>query len=221
MNRALDETVERLFGDRRLMRRFRRNPHRALRGSGLSAKEIDALKRGDGKELLELGLDRRFLAKPAPANAGVLHDWMLRNARRMVPASLLGALALTLGPAATAPAGGRGRVSKRQARITGYRDDPAPATATFTGKIKSTDPGCKAGARATLFLDQRQGPDVREGSDKTSKNGAFEIQTKGQPLPGLVFYVLVQARRLRDGDRCKPDDSPDFTVRTLPRSWAP
>ena len=220
MNRALDETVERLFGDRRLMRRFRRNPHRALRGSGLSTQEIDALKRGDGKELLELGLDRRFLAKEAPANEGVLHDWMLRNARRMVPASLLGALAFALGPAATAPAVGR-RVAKRQVRITGYRDDPLPATATFLGKVKSVDPGCKAGARATLFLDRRQGPDVREGSDRTSKNGTFEIQTKGHPFPGLIFYVLVKARTLRDGDRCKPDDSPDFTVQTAPRSWAP
>jgi hypothetical protein len=218
-NKALDDTAERLFGDRRLMRRFRRNPHRALRGSGLSTREVDALKRGDGKELLELGLDRRFLAKPAPANAGVLHDWMLRNARRLVPASLLGALALTLG-AATAPAGG-GRVSKRRAQILGYRDDPAPATATFFGKVKSADPGCKAGAPARLFLDQRQGPDVREGSDKTSKNGAFEIHTMGHPFPGLIFYVLVKARRLKDGDRCKPDGSPDFTVRTLPRSWAP
>lgn len=220
-NQPLDDTVDALLTDRRLMRRFRRNPRRALRGRGLSAGEIEALTRGSGRELLELGLDRRFLTKPPPANEGVLHDWLLRNSRRLVPASLLGALALALGPAATAPAGDRRRVSKRRAEITGYRDDPLPATAKFLGQILSKDDGCEKGAKATLFVDQRNSPDIREGSDKTDKKGGFVIQTKGQPFPGLLFYVRVKARTLRDGDRCRPDASPLFRVNQVPRSWAP
>jgi hypothetical protein len=101
-NDTLNETVERLFDDRRFLRRFRRNPERALRRSGLETHEIDALKRGETRELLALGMRPTLVwpelrpAMPSPA------AWLFQSRRKLAPAALLLALAAVAPAQATA-----------------------------------------------------------------------------------------------------------------------
>jgi hypothetical protein len=108
MNARLNSAVEQLLLDDGFLRRFRRNPDKALARHGLSADEIAAVKRGDASELLALGLDPELVAPQERGN--FLQAWLVRHAKRLSPAVVLAAFLL---PAA--PAVGARRVSARRA----------------------------------------------------------------------------------------------------------
>jgi hypothetical protein len=96
MNERLTAAVDALLRDRRLTSRFRRDPDRALRRFGLGPTELEAVKRGDAAELVQLGLDPRAVW---PENDGQwVRRWILRNAGRVSPAVF--AAALLAAPAA-------------------------------------------------------------------------------------------------------------------------
>ncbi len=96
-NERLTEAVNALLQDRKLVSRFRRNPERALRRFGLDAAELEAVKRGDATELVELGLDQRSVW-PEPGGRSI-RTWILKNPGRVSPAvfaaALVGANAVT------------------------------------------------------------------------------------------------------------------------------
>jgi hypothetical protein len=107
MNERLNRVVEQLLLDRRFLRRFRRNPERALAPYGLTFEEAEAVKRGNLHELLGLGLDPAY-AWPKD-DAGFLQSLIVRHAKRLSPVLVLAAFVL---PAAPATAAGRGRVRR-------------------------------------------------------------------------------------------------------------
>jgi hypothetical protein len=78
--------------DRRLLRRFRRNPDRALKRFDLSREEVDAVKDGRIQRLVPLGL-RTDLVWPHAGNSLFVPNWALRNAKRLAPAALIAAAA--------------------------------------------------------------------------------------------------------------------------------
>ena len=82
-NERLTDAVNALLHDRKLVSRFRRNPGRALRRFGLDAAELEAVKRGDATELVELGLDP-WSVWPEAGNQSI-RTWILRNAGRVSP----------------------------------------------------------------------------------------------------------------------------------------
>jgi hypothetical protein len=82
-NERLTDAVNALLHDRKLVSRFRRNPGRALRRFGLDAAELEAVKRGDATELVELGLDPRTVWPETGSQS--IRAWILRNAGRVSP----------------------------------------------------------------------------------------------------------------------------------------
>jgi hypothetical protein len=162
-NEALDRAVEGLLRDRRLLRRFRRNPHRALRAFGLTAEELAAVVDGRAVPLLRLGLDPRLVAGE-PATPARLEPWLFRNARRLTPAAaMLAALAIA-GPAAAerTPAPGRFRAARRLARHAARRDSgllraTARARERSHGLPRAVDRAGLTGHRRALL---RVTPDV-------------------------------------------------------------
>lgn len=116
-NDRLNHAVEALMLDGRLLRRFRRNPERALKRFDLSSEEIDAVKDGGIQRLVPLGL-RADLVWPHPGNALLVPNWALRNAKRLAPAALIAAAAFAW-PAGSEAATSRTRwlrVARRQIR---------------------------------------------------------------------------------------------------------
>ncbi len=106
MNDRLNVVVERLLLDDRFLRRFRRNPDRALEAFDLTGEEADAVKRGNAEQLIGLGLDPSYVWPQE--RDGFLHAWLVRHAKRLTPAVLLAAFLLPATPAvgarrATAP----------------------------------------------------------------------------------------------------------------------
>jgi hypothetical protein len=126
---SMNDAVGRLLTDGAFLRRFRRNPERALRRYDLTETEIEAIKRGDARELLALGLDPAYVWPKAQAAA--LEPWLYLNARRLAPAAFLAAaLALLAAPTARSaregPPGrpgppGRVRALERLTRVAGRR----------------------------------------------------------------------------------------------------
>ena len=99
MNDRLNRAVEQLLLDRRLLRRFRRSPEAALRRFGLSSEEIEAVKDGDARRLVGLGLDPSYVwPKARPA----VPLWALVRAKKLTPAFVLAALVLPASPALAA-----------------------------------------------------------------------------------------------------------------------
>src|SRR4051794_6822749 len=115
-NERLNAAVEGLLSDRRLLRRFRRNPERALARYELTAEEVVAVRRGDAAELLRLGLDPRYVWPRAHAFTG--WSWLLQNAKRLSPAVVLAAVLLPAAPAAAR--GRRGRSRSVVGRVSRY-----------------------------------------------------------------------------------------------------
>src|SRR5436190_20476590 len=107
-NERLNEAVAQLLSDSRLLRRFRRDPARAMSRFGLSDVELAAVKRGDAEELVELGLSPA-LVWPQRPNTSALQLWVLRNAKRLAPATVMAATALAWAGASPAAARGRPR----------------------------------------------------------------------------------------------------------------
>jgi hypothetical protein len=116
MNDRLNLAVERLLLDKRFLRRFRRDPEAALRPYAMTNEEIEAVKAGDARLLLGLGLDPNYV-RPKIHSPG-LRAWILRHAKKLAPAVVLAALALPASPALAAPAGNARRA--RVGRISRY-----------------------------------------------------------------------------------------------------
>jgi hypothetical protein len=96
MNDRLNRAVEQLLLDKRLLRRFRRSPEAALRRFALSSEEIEAVKDGDARRLVGLGLDPSYVwPKARPA----VPLWALVRAKKLTPAFVLAALMLPASPA--------------------------------------------------------------------------------------------------------------------------
>jgi hypothetical protein len=118
MNDHLNRAVERLLLDKRLLRRFRKDPEAALRPFGLSGEEIEAVKDGDAGRLIRLGLDPSYVwPKARPA----FPLWTLVRAKKLTPAFVLAALLLPASPALASPSDSArpsrvGRVSRFFAR---------------------------------------------------------------------------------------------------------
>jgi hypothetical protein len=99
MNDHLNRAVERLLLDKRLLRRFRKDPEAALRRFGLSGEEIEAVKDGDARRLVGLGLDPSYVwPKARPA----VPLWTLARAKKLSPAFVFAALVLPASPALAA-----------------------------------------------------------------------------------------------------------------------
>jgi len=91
-NEALNDAVVRLLADRSFLRRFRRDPEAALRRYGLDAGLVEAIKRGDELELLELGLSPELVwPELAPRNDAVRHS-LVRKTLALAPAAFVAAL---------------------------------------------------------------------------------------------------------------------------------
>ena len=117
----LNRAVELLLEDPGFLRRFRRNPERALRGLDLTAEEIAALKTGDARELVRLGVDPAHVW-PRAEDRVQLRAWFLRYGRRLAPASFVVALLAVAGGAGTAQAVRGRRISlRRLTRHAGLR----------------------------------------------------------------------------------------------------
>lgn len=143
---SLNAAVERLLVDRGFARRFRRNPERALRRYGLGADEVEALKRGRADELLALGVDPEYVWPRAEA-AG-LEPWLLRNARRLAPVTLLAALTLVGAPTALAARQGRARALRRLGRHAALRRTGLRrAFARTLGRERHSPPGIRRAIR--------------------------------------------------------------------------
>jgi len=108
--------VDQLLLDRRFLRRFRRNPERALEPFGLTQEEVEAVKRGHAPELLRLGLDPAYVWPKD--GSGFLQTWIVRHAKRLTPALVLAAFVLPAAPALGSP---RSRVRRSAvARVSRY-----------------------------------------------------------------------------------------------------
>lgn len=99
MNDRLNRAVERLLLDKRLLRRFRKSPEAALRRFGLSSEELEAVKEGDARRLVGLGLDPSYVWPKAPPAVPL---WALARAKKLTPALVLAALMLPASPALAA-----------------------------------------------------------------------------------------------------------------------
>jgi hypothetical protein len=117
VNDRLNRAVERLLLDRRFLRRFRRNPEAALEPFELTSEEIEAIKDGDARRLVGLGLDPSYVwpKRPRP-----VPFWILARAKKLTPAFVLAALVLPATPALAArrdaPRSRVGRVSRHFGR---------------------------------------------------------------------------------------------------------
>jgi hypothetical protein len=118
VNDRLNRAVERLLLDKRFLRRFRRNPEAALKPFALTSEEIEAVKDGDARRLVGLGLDPSYVwpKRPRP-----VPFWALARAKKLTPAFVLAALVLPATPALAArrretPRSPVGRVSRHFAR---------------------------------------------------------------------------------------------------------
>ena len=96
INQRLTRAVEKLNVDDRLLIRFRRKPEKALAQFQLLPEEIETVKSGDLRALLQLGLDKK-VAFPKPLSRPLLSSVLIRHGAKLAPATFL-ALALLLSP---------------------------------------------------------------------------------------------------------------------------
>jgi hypothetical protein len=100
MNDRLNHAVEQLLLDRRFLRRFRKSPEAALRRFELSSEEVEAVKDGDARRLIGLGLDPSYVWPKARPRAVPL--WAFARAKKLTPAFVVAALMLPASPALAA-----------------------------------------------------------------------------------------------------------------------
>jgi hypothetical protein len=140
-NDRLDAAVEQLFTNRRLLRRFQRDPERALRRFALSRQELAALKRGDTDELLALGLSPAIVW-PQPVSTLGLHAWLMRHGKRLAPAAFLAAATMAWPAASQAAIPSRVPGLGRASRVLGRnRRAPARVRALIRGREENIRPG--------------------------------------------------------------------------------
>jgi hypothetical protein len=116
MNDRLNDAVERLLLDKRFLRRFRRNPEAALEPFALTTEEIEAVKNGDARWLVGLGLDPSYVWPKA--RSPLVPLWILARAKKLTPALVLAALVLPASPALAARRGAEPR--SRVGRVSRY-----------------------------------------------------------------------------------------------------
>ena len=137
-SKTMNQVVERLLVDRRFLSRFRDDSDGAMARYSLTRAESEAVKSGDQRRLLDLGLDRKFV-EPTPRPRSWWASFALRSAAILsVPA--LVAILLTASPSIALASPGRrtagvrlGRVLER--RTTGVRraENRVKAAATRFG----------------------------------------------------------------------------------------
>ena len=115
MNDRLNNVIERLLLDEGFLRRFRSNPERALEPYELTDAEVAAVKSGDERQLLHMGLDPAYVY-PQPRE-GFLHAWIVRHTKRLTPALVLAAFVLPVAPAVA----GRSAKARRHARYSPHK----------------------------------------------------------------------------------------------------
>lgn len=144
----LNRAVELLLADPSFLRRFRRNPERALRGLDLAAEEIAALKAGDARELVRLGVDPAYVW-PRAEDRAPQRAWFLRNGRRLAPATFVVALLAVAGGAGTAQAvRGRRVALRRLTRNAGlHRTGLRRAVARVVDRGEKPPPGLRRAVR--------------------------------------------------------------------------
>jgi hypothetical protein len=119
MNEQLNKAVERLLCDRRFLGRFRRSPESALARYDLNPEEIEAVKRGNPRELLALGLDPQYVLPSPPLRGSGVR--LLLRAKRLTPALVFAAMVLPAAPAfAAETARSRSRGRSRVGRVSRY-----------------------------------------------------------------------------------------------------
>jgi hypothetical protein len=140
---GLNAAVEQLFSSPRMLRRFRRNPDRALSRFDVTPAEVAALKSGDAGKLLVMGMNPAWVWPQPPGHA--VQNWLQRNARRLAPAAFLAAV-MVAWPAAGHAATPSRRTLLRRATMYLRRhpaiarrlDDPALAQALRRAGVPRT-----------------------------------------------------------------------------------
>ena len=139
--RGLDQAVRALLMDRHLVSRFRRSPDLAMSPYGLTALELEAVKKGDVDELIGLGLDPE-LVWPRPASTFPIQSWLLQNAKRLAPAALLAAVAVFsltgCGGPSVARRGAARRSARARARSIGRQTAATRARSVAARAVRST-----------------------------------------------------------------------------------
>ena len=147
--RDLNRAVESLLGDPRFLRRFRRDPERAVRGLDLTGDELGALTRGDARELLALGVDPAYVWPSAPRETAV-RAWLARSGTKLAPAAFLAALLAafaTAGTASAARTGGRRTALRRLVRHAGIRRTGLRRALVRARADRKAPPGLRRAAR--------------------------------------------------------------------------
>ena len=153
MPQQLNEVVERLLVDDRFMRRFRRNPEKALRKYDLTREEIEAVKAGRTQTLLELGLDPALVWPRAEAD-DARRGWFTRNALAVGPAALL--VALVMGAAAAPSARAIPRERRTGLRRAVGRMSPRARVQFVAGLRRAHAHMLRAGSPAAARLGGRR-----------------------------------------------------------------
>jgi hypothetical protein len=140
---GLNEAVEQLFSSPRMLRRFRRNPDRALSRFDVTPAEAVALRSGDAEELLVMGIDPAWIWPQPPGHAA--QNWLQRNARRLAPAAFLAAVMVAWPAAGHAATPTRRTFLRRAARylqrhpaLARRLEDPALAQALRRAGVPRT-----------------------------------------------------------------------------------
>jgi hypothetical protein len=213
-NEPLNEAVERLLVDRRFLRRFRRNPGRALRPYALSEREVEAVKDGRPKELLRLGLDPGLISPTPAANPAVVQRWLLDNARRLVPAAFLAVATLVFAPAPTAPA----RRREVNSKVKIKRAEETADGIQVRGVVRSKKDACerKRDVGVLGIVPRAQGPPRTffVGEDRTNRKGKWRVEGDSEQIPpsARVRVQAAVAAKEKGSKVCQYDFSPEKPV---------
>ena len=88
--------------------------------------------------------------------------------------------------------------------------NPSKRVAFFSGKVKSSEPGCEID-RAVSLLKQRTptSKPKRVGSDEANAEGIWNIEHS--PAPERTYFAKIKPVGLPGGKACKGDVSPKLT----------
>jgi hypothetical protein len=80
----------------------------------------------------------------------------------------------------------------------------------FIGHVESTRARCTRGRKITLYR-LAPGPDPKLGYDFSDSNGGWSLYLPADEFTGDAHYAKAAKLKLRNGDVCRPDRSPNFT----------
>ncbi len=151
----ITQIISRLLSEPKFMERFRKEADLALSEYDLSRDEIEAIKRGDQRELLHLGLDEAIVEPKAPSRPWFASMLASQAGRLGMSAALVLTLtAASAGVAAAAPnrtAPGRRTAGARLVRMvlggpSGLRRASVRAESARVGRVRA-----RVGERARFF----------------------------------------------------------------------